>query len=151
MTIEAERARQLLYAVHDAWNAKDVDGMLSHFADDLTYWANVGGPDRGPSTIQGKEEFRKHLLQWTAVESICVPHHFRFADGLGRASVEFYVTDLKSGHTYTGTYRQIAAYRDGKILDIKVYHDASALGAFLELIASSRAPARMPAPERSER
>jgi ketosteroid isomerase-like protein len=135
MTITAERARELLYAVHDAWNAKDDERMLSFLVDDLTYWANAGGPNGGINIILGKESFRRHLQQWRALESISVPHHFRFVDGLGRASVEFYVTDLRSGHTYTGTYRQIAAYRDGKIRSFEIYHDASALAAFLDLIS----------------
>jgi ketosteroid isomerase-like protein len=135
MTIREEQARELLYAAHDAWNAKDVERLLSLFVDDLTYWANAGGPDGGVNVIEGKETFRKQLLQWKALESISVPHHFRFADGLGRASVEFYVTDLRTGHTYSGTYRQIVTYRDGKILGSHVYHDASALGAFLGLVS----------------
>lgn len=136
MTITAEQARELVYAAHDAWNAKDIERLLSLYVDDMTYWSNAGGPDGGVCEIFGKETFRKHLLQWRALESICVPHHFRFEDGLGRASVEFYVTDLRTGHTYSSTYRHIAAYRDGKILNSKVYHDPHALAAFLGLISA---------------
>ena len=136
MTITAEQARELLYAAHDAWNAKDIERVLSLYVDDMTYWSNAGGPDGGVCEIVGKDLFRTHLLQWRALESICVPHHFRFEDGLGRAAVEFYVTDLRTGHTYSSTYRQIAAYRDGKILSTKVYHDPHALAAFLGLISA---------------
>ncbi len=96
--------------------------------EDLTYWANAGGPDGGVNEIEGKETFRKQLLQWRVLEkaSAC-----RTTSGLRTGSAapvsEFYVTDLWTGHTYPGTYRQIVTYRDGKILGSHVYHDASAL------------------------
>lgn len=135
MTITAERARELLYAAHDAWNKRDIERLLSLYVDDMTYWSNVGGGGSGVNSIAGKTAFRAQLHAWSKVESISVPNHFRFADGLGRASVEFYVHDPKSGHKHTGTFRQIVSYRDNKISRIEEYHDASALQAFCELVS----------------
>lgn len=140
MTVTAERARELLYAAHDAWNVRDTERLVSLFVDDMTYWSNAGGPDGGELTIRGKDAFRKQLRAWSGSESISVPQHFRFDNGLGRASIEFYVRDSESGHKYVGTYRQIATYRDNKILRFDIYHDASALAAFLELASRKETP-----------
>jgi ketosteroid isomerase-like protein len=135
MTIKAERARELLYALHDAWNARDIERLIACYVDDMTYWANFGGPDGGALTIAGKDAFRAHLRALSGIECISVPHHFRFADGLGRASVEFYIRDPGTGHKHAATYRQIASYRDDKILRLEEYHDAKALAAFLDLVS----------------
>ncbi len=47
MTVTAERARELLYAAHDAWNVRDIERLVSLFVEDMTYWSNAGGPDGG--------------------------------------------------------------------------------------------------------
>ena len=133
--MRAERARELLYALHDAWNARDLERLISYYVDEMTHWSNVGGPDCGALSIIGKDAFRAYLEATSVMESISVPHNFRFAGGLGRASVEFYVRDSKTGHRHTGTYRQVVSYRDDKILRIETYHDAKALTAYCELIS----------------
>jgi len=135
MTITAEQARELLYAAHDAWNAKDIERLIALYVNDMTYWANFGGPDGGAQTVAGKDAFRVHLKRWTGVESISVPHNFHFAGGLGRVNVEFYVRDPETGHKHAATFRQVASYRDDKILRLEEYHDASALAAFIDLIS----------------
>jgi ketosteroid isomerase-like protein len=135
MTMRAERARELLYALHDAWNARDLERLISNYVDDMTYWSNVGGPGGGALSIGGKDAFRTYLQATSGMESISVPHNFRFTGGLGRAGVEFYVRDAKTGHKHTGTYRQVASYRDDKILRLETYHDAKALTAYCELIS----------------
>jgi ketosteroid isomerase-like protein len=137
MTITAERARELLYAVHDAWNARDLERLTSLFVDDMIYWTNLGGPDGGALTIAGKDAFIVRLEAWRDTECVSVPDHFRFAAGLGRASVEFYARDPETGHKHAATYRQVVSYRGDKILRIEQYHDAPALAAFLKLVSKT--------------
>ena len=145
MDISEDRARELLYGVHEAWNKRDIEALLALYVDDgMTFWANVGGPDGGPLTISDKPTFRAHLDAVKDFECLSVPQSVRFEDGLGRASVEFYIRDPSSGLQHAATYRQIASYRDGLILRMEEYHDAKALAAFMSLLAESKAevPAR---------
>lgn len=128
-------ARELLYALHDAWNKRDIERLISLYVEDMTFWANVGGPDGGPMTITDKSEFRRHLTEWKGFECLSVPATFRFEKGVGRASVEFYVRDPRSGLRHAATYRQIAWYRGDKVLRLEEYHDAQALAAFMTLMS----------------
>lgn len=141
MAISRERARDLLYGVHDAWNKRDVEGLLACYGDEFTFWANVGGPDGTPLTFTDKTAFRAHLLSLVDFECLSVPHNFQFADGVGRCNVEFYIRDPASGLKHCSTFRQIGTFRDGLILRLEQYHDAQALAAFLSLMSSDTADA----------
>jgi ketosteroid isomerase-like protein len=136
MTISERRARELLYAAHDAFNRRDIDGLLDLYADDITYWSNFGGPDGGPLTIHGREHMRAFLMQWSALQSLSVPDKFRFENGLGYASAEFFMKDLKTGHDHSALFRQVVSYRDNRILRIEEYHDGQALMAFIAMLGT---------------
>lgn len=84
MDVSEAQARQILFATHDAWNKREIDRLLSFYVDDLFYWVNMGGPEGGPLTFVGKEQLRLRLQAWDPLESLSVPHYFRFADGVAR-------------------------------------------------------------------
>jgi ketosteroid isomerase-like protein len=135
--ITEARARELLYGVHDAWNKRDIEGLLACYVDDLTFWANVGGPDGGPLIFTDKTAFRSHLLAWKDFDCLSVAHNFHFAGGIGRSNVEFYIRDPRSGLQHASTFRQVATFRDNGILRLEQYHDAQALAAFMSLMFNS--------------
>ena len=138
MIIREERARELLYATHDAWNKRDIKALIALYVDDMTFWANVGGTDGGPMTIADKATFRQHLMAWKDFECLSVPQNFRLENGVGQANVEFYIRD-KSGLQFAASYRQVATYRDDKILRLEEYHDAKALAAFMAMVSGAEA------------
>jgi ketosteroid isomerase-like protein len=68
------------------------------------------------------------------MEGLSVPQGFKLVDGIGRARVEFYLRDRRSGHSHSGTFSQALHYRDGRISRMEEYHDAAALAAFMSLL-----------------
>jgi ketosteroid isomerase-like protein len=137
MAVTAARARQLLYTAHDAWNRRDIDALIDLYVDDLTYYSNFGSADGGPFTLAGKAALRTFVMPIAQLECLSVPERFRFEDGQGHASAEFYMRHRSSGLTHSGVYRQIVSYRDDKILRLEEYHDAPALAAFMAMLSTT--------------
>jgi ketosteroid isomerase-like protein len=136
MAISQARARELLYAAHEAWNRRDIDALLDLYVDDLTYWLNFGGPDGGPITIKGKPALRTHVMSFAALDCLSVPDDFRFENGEGHANTEFFMRDPKTGLMHSASFRQVLTYRDDKILRLEEYHDASAFAAFIAMMSN---------------
>jgi ketosteroid isomerase-like protein len=136
MSLTEAIAREVLDSAHAAWSNADIEGVLSCYVDDLTFWCNSGGPDGGALLITGKANLRAFLQSIVDVaESVSVSEYFRLADGIGRAKIECYIRHRKTGHTMAGSYRQLVSYRDSRILQISEYHDAARMAAFWRLIA----------------
>lgn len=144
MAVSEAIARQLIYALHDAWNKRDLDALLAVYVDDVSFWANAGGPDGGPLVMNGKAELREFFMVWKNFDCLSVPQNFRFENGVGRCHVEFYIRHPHSGLQHASSYRQIATYRDDRIQRLEQYHDAKAMEAFLALMSSSAAEVTAP-------
>lgn len=153
MDLDELTARAILDAVHAAWSEGDVDRMLRNYADDIVYWCNAGGPDGGPLTISGKTELAEFLKSTHAVaEGVCVIEYFRLIEGVGRSNVEAFVRHRQTGHTLSGSYRQLVTFCDGRIVRVEEFHDAAKFAAFWRMIlgeppAEERAPQGEPAVE----
>jgi ketosteroid isomerase-like protein len=140
MELDEYRARMILESAHAAWSRGDVEGVVYHVADDMTYFCNTGAPDGGPLTIVGKEAYRQFLQQIVDVsESIAVAEYFRFEDGIGRATVECYIRHNTTRHTLVGSYRQVVTYRGPRILRLEEFHDAAKMIAFWRMISGDAA------------
>jgi hypothetical protein len=105
----------------------------------MTYWNNVATP-QGDTTLHGKAAFTSFLAPLVDMEGLSVPEGIRFKDGVATASVEFYLRHLKTGHSHSGTFRQVLKFRNGRILRMEEYHDAPALASFMALL-SNQSPA----------
>lgn len=134
-SISESKASELLYAAHAAWNKRDLAGLLHLFDDDMTYWSNLGSPHE-PTLLRGKQEFASFLSGLESMEGLSVPHSFRFSDGIATTNVEFYLRDRRTGHSHSGTFRQVLRFRNDRILRMEEFHDAGALGSFLALLSS---------------
>jgi ketosteroid isomerase-like protein len=138
--LDAQTARDVLDAAHDAWCKGDIERLLSYYVDDLTYWCNAGSLDGVPYVIEGKQPYRTFLRSIAAVaESASVTEQFQFEDGIGRARVEAYIRHRRTGHTLSGTYRQVVTFRGRKILRLDEYHDAAKMAAFWRMVTSDEA------------
>lgn len=135
MTITESKAAQILYAAHEIWNRRNLAALLDLFDDDMIYWSNVGAA-KAETILHGKAEFLAFLNGLQHMEGLSVPHSFRFKSGLAIANVEFYLRDHQSGYSHSGTFRQVLAFRDNRILRMDEYHDAAALASFLALLDS---------------
>lgn len=146
MTLDELSARGILDVVNAAWSEGDLDRMLRYYADDVVYWCNAGGPDGGPLTISGKAALAEFLRSTQAVaESVCVAEYFRLIDGVGRSRVEAFIRHKQTGHTLSGSYRQLITFRDGKIARVEEFHDAAKFAAFWRLIRGEPIAADGPA------
>lgn len=87
-----DRDVELLKGIYDRFNARDIDGVLTALADDVT-WAN--GMDGGH--VHGREAVREYWKrQWTMVSPHVEPVSFhRSADGAIIAQVRQTVRDLE--------------------------------------------------------
>lgn len=138
--MDEHRARSLIDGAYLSWSRGDVEGVLSKYVDDLTFWSNVSGVDEQPLTIVGKPAFRLFVQSIAkAMDSASVLEHFRFCDGVGHARVEYYIRDRRTKHALCGAYRQVTVFRDGRILRAEQYHDAARTAAFWRLIANETA------------
>lgn len=140
MQLDEHRARMILDSSHAAWSRGDIEGVLSNYVDDLTYYCNTGGPDGGPLSIVGKQALR-HMLQPIAdvAESVSVSEYFRFSDGIGRAKIECYIRHKTTHHTLVGSYRQLVTYRGNRIARMEEFHDAAKMIAFWRMISGEAA------------
>jgi ketosteroid isomerase-like protein len=139
LTVSEFKAAAMLHAAHEAWNKRDIEALLELFDDDMTYWSNLGSPN-GETLIQGKPAFEAFLAPLKDMEGLSVPHSFRFKDGIAAANVEFYLRDRRTGHSHSGTFRQMLTFRNGRILRMNEFHDAAVLGSFLALLSSEPSP-----------
>jgi ketosteroid isomerase-like protein len=137
VAITEERARELIYALHDAWNKREIDALLALYTDDVTFWSNVGGPDGGPLVMSEKLALQQFFMVWKGFDCLSVPQNFHFENGVCRCNVEFYIRDPRSGLQHASTYRQLATFRDDRILRLEQIHDAKAMAAFLSILADS--------------
>jgi ketosteroid isomerase-like protein len=136
MQLDELAARAVVDAAYRAWSRGDVEGVLSQYTEDLTYWSNVGGPDGAPLTIEGKPAFRLFVEGIAAtMESASVLEQFRLTDGIGHARVEFYVRHKLTRHALSGAYRQVTTFKNGRIVRAEQFHDAARTAAFMRLIA----------------
>jgi ketosteroid isomerase-like protein len=140
MTLDAASAREILDASHIAWSKGDVDGVLEHYLDNVTYWSNSGGLDGGALTFEGKAALRAFLQSIVDVaESMLVTDLFVLNGNVGRATVECYIRHKGTGHTLSGSYRQLVTFEGDKIAKVEEFHDAAKMAAFWRLIAGETA------------
>ena len=135
MKLDEQRARIILDLAHAAWSRGDIEGVLDHYVDDLTYCCNTGGPDGGPLLITGKDGLRE-MLQPIAdtAESVSVSEYFRYQDGVGRATIECYIRHKTTRHLMVGSFRQVVTYRGDKIERMEEFHDGAKMVAFWRMI-----------------
>lgn len=134
---QAQTARDVLDASHEAWCRGDIERLLSCYTDDLVYWCNAGSLEGTPYTVEGKPSYRTFLSSLVSVaEGASVTKYFQFQDGIGRAKIDGYMRHRRTGLVLSGSYRQIVTYRDRKIARLEEYRDAAKLAAFWRLASS---------------
>jgi uncharacterized protein len=107
----------------DGFAAADVDRMLDAWTDDLVYEERFSDP---PRRIEGKEALRPYFskaleayrftLEITAVHE-CVDPDELVLEYASNGTV------LTTGRTYANTYVGIYRFRDGRIWQVKEFHN----------------------------
>lgn len=137
-------AHSLLDSAHNAWCRADIEAALSCYSEDFIYWCNAGSLDGVPYILEGKPAYRTFLRSIVSVaESRSVIDTFSFSDGIGRARIEAYIKHRRTGHSLSGTYRQIVTYRGRKIVRCEEYHDAAKMAAFWRMVKCDEAAVQL--------
>ena len=115
---DAAADEQAIRAINPAWfkayNAHDVDGVVSLYADDAVVSSPGAAPRRGKAAI--REGYTKEIGEFAAagLSQTSGSGEFRVSGDLGYESNTFTMTD-KAGKTIdTGKYLTVFARRDGK-------------------------------------
>jgi steroid delta-isomerase len=58
----ADEARRLGDAWAQAWNARDVEAVLAHYGDGVTFHSPIAGQVTGSPTLQGKAALRAYWM-----------------------------------------------------------------------------------------
>lgn len=131
----ATEARHIIEQVYAAWNAGEIDRMLTYFVDDLVYHSNTGGFDGEPITIHDKGPFRElYNSVLVAAESNVSVISFQLEDGIARTQQNAVTRHRTTGHELVASYRQLTEFRGGKISKVEQFHDAARMSAFWRLI-----------------
>ncbi|HEX5377528.1 MAG TPA: nuclear transport factor 2 family protein [Phenylobacterium sp.] len=109
-----------LLKVIEAWQAKDIDGVLSHMADDIVwhYAAAAMPPVRGKATaakLLKRFHGDMHAIQWRIFA------HAESGDRLFIEGVDDYTT--AAGHRVATPYAGVLEFRDGLIIGWRDYVD----------------------------
>lgn len=132
-------ARTMVCAAHEAWSNGDVERVLRWYHDDLIYVCNAGEYGE-PTILHGKDQMRAFLSPIVAVaESMSTIDSFQFHNGVARVRCSCFIRHRASGHTLTGTYRQLMAFGDRGIARLDEYHDAARMAAFWRMVNGEHA------------
>lgn len=137
MILSATIAKDIVDAVHAAWSAGNVEGMLAWYVDDLTYWSNTGGLNGTPLTILGKSRMRAFLSQNLDVtEGMSVVDSFQFSNGQAHCNVYHSTRHKMNGMMFSGSYRQLVTFHTGKIIRLEEFRDGGKMAALSKFMAS---------------
>lgn len=127
-------AEELMERVFDAWNARDIAGMLTHFCDDLVFVEHAGDGGTGYKVRHGAKAFGDYLQTYLDVADCVSTVNFLTFDGIYvRTVIGFSVYHREKKLKFVGRFRQVIRLRDGCISHLDEYHDVDASASFWEL------------------
>ena len=121
MPLDSQVSDDLLQEINDAFNSRDVDRIMSFFADDATFLM-ARGPEPDGRRVHGKEAIAKVLAdRFKLVSGMKWDHIERFV--CGNRAVTVWMVTGKSDDGETLNYRgcDLYEFRDGKILNKDTY------------------------------
>jgi taurine dehydrogenase small subunit len=100
----------------DAFNRHDVDGVMTHFADDCVFYT-VGGPEVYGAKIEGAEAIAAAFAGvWAGMTDAHWDHHSHFVHGDRAVSEWTFSGTDKDGMRIEAQGADLFTLRDGKIV-----------------------------------
>jgi ketosteroid isomerase-like protein len=131
----------VLERTYSAWAARDLEGTLAWFADDVTFIIHLP-PEVAPyvGEVKGKANLAPRLGaildEFDFVEY--VPLQIR-ADGDACSSrIRFHHRHRATGLDYEGTMRHVCRVAGDRITRFEEFHDAERLRTFMRLVGQAR-------------
>ncbi|MGB0507902.1 MAG: nuclear transport factor 2 family protein [Pikeienuella sp.] len=105
-----------LAATFDAFNAHDVDTVMTHFADDCVFYA-VGGPEVYGAKIEGAEAIANAFSGvWAGMKDAHWAHHGHFVAGDRAVSEWTFSGTAENGDRVEAEGADLFTLRDGMIV-----------------------------------
>ena len=131
----------VLECAYAAWAARDLDGTLARFADDVTFIihlppevAPLVGEAKGKANLAAR--LRAILDEFDFIEY--VPLQIR-ADGDACSSrIRFHYRHKATGLDYEGTMRHVCRVAGDRIAHFEEFHDAERVRTFLKFVEQVR-------------
>jgi taurine dehydrogenase small subunit len=120
-TVTAGPTIDLLMRINDAFNARDIDRILSFFADDATFLM-ARGPEPCGRRVRGKAAIGKVLAdRFKVITDMRWDHIDHFVAGNRAVSVWMVTGTGRDGEALNYQGCDIYEFRDGKILNKDTY------------------------------
>lgn len=130
----------LLEATYAAWAAKDLDGTLAAFADDVVFVIHLP-PEVAPfvGEARGREELRPRLqsliddfdfLEYVPMRITAEGEHLH-------SRISFRFRHKATGLEYDGTMRHVWRVEGDKIVRFEEFHDAARVRTFFAMVAQA--------------
>jgi ketosteroid isomerase-like protein len=135
MLLNGATAHAIVSAIHLAWTNNDIPRLLDLFAPDMLYRCNLPDETGNARCIEGRDAFGEFLrFKRTLMDSSTVVDRFSYSSGIARAYVSYFQRHHTTRLEYSGSYRQIAMFRDMKVVLLEEFHDVQKLRAFWKLV-----------------
>jgi ketosteroid isomerase-like protein len=135
MSLNEHTAKIILDAAHRAWSDGDLGRLLGLYTEDIDYLCNTVDPDGPPLKLRGRESMEAFLSPIVAVsECLSVTDGFQYHAGIARVRIACSIKHKQTGHSVSGTYRQIVMFRNSQICRLEEFHDAAKMAAFWRLV-----------------
>ena len=114
--MKRDQANQVLQAITAAFDSHDLDGILSHFADDAVF-ESPRGPDPWGQRFVGKEEIRNAFAgRFSGIPDVRYQKDEHFVDGDRGASEWTLSGTTTSGQRIEVRGCDLWTFRDGKVV-----------------------------------
>lgn len=115
-TLEKTLTADDLAATFDAFNRHDIDGVMTHFAEDAVFYT-VGGDEKYGAKIEGAEAIAKAFSAvWAGMKDAHWDHHSHFVHGDRAVSEWTFSGTGADGMRIEAEGADLFTLRDGKII-----------------------------------
>lgn len=127
-------AEEFMERIFDAWNARDIEGMLRYFADDLIFVEHAGEGGAAYKVRHGARAFGDYLQTYLDVaDCVSSMRHLTYDGNYIRTVIGFVLKHRVKKLKLEGRFRQVIRLRDGFISHLDEYHDVDAAVSYWKL------------------
>lgn len=139
MNLNADTAAAIINDLHLAWSSRDIRRLVDLLAPTFVFRSNLVAEDGKRQIIEGRDAFEKFLqFRGGLTDSVTTVEHFSYMSGIARMQAKYVLRDKASGLQNSGSYRQIAMFRESQVVLLEEFHDVPKIAAFWKLVASEK-------------
>ena len=123
---DRNQVRRLVLQLVDAYNAKDLEGVMATYLPEASYWSALGDWLRGAAEIRAHIAELFELLpdEYMTVRGLIVDDATAVAEFTSRGTAP-------NGRRYALDFTEVYEIREGKVAEVRVYLDPEEVEAAL--------------------